>query len=202
MMINLLRAILVRFFRNRLTVEGAEQLPAGPFLVAANHIDFLDGFVLTAAFWKTKRHPLHFITKTSNYGWTTLTIRIDPDNPATVLDRALARLQQGQNICIFIEGLRNQTGVLLPGKTGTARLAIAARVPIVPVGLTGIPPQRLFGASLLQMLRGHVRPTVRIGQPVLSEASPPDPRALTDEVMRQIGRLCNKQRTPYRSADE
>ena len=51
---------------------------------------------------------------------------------------AIETLKKGERIIIYPEGTTNQGGgELLPGHTGSIRIAIEAKVPIIPIGITG-----------------------------------------------------------------
>src|SRR6266508_5584093 len=121
------RAVLTRFFG--LVVEGVEHLPEhGPYIVAANHHNYLDGVVLgvtvprTIAFlvmprvWRaTPLHPLFH----RHIG----AIPIDLERADVgALRRALYMLQSGKEIGIFPEGPFRVRGRLEPGLPGVALL--------------------------------------------------------------------------------
>jgi len=131
------RTILHPLFRGKVgSIIGAEYLPAhGPYLLAANHIDFLDGFYVALAVHESRGHDVFFLTKSNNYWWTRVTLPIDDRKRSESLDDAVQYLHQGKIICNFIEGARNPLSHLLRGKTGTARLALLANVPVIPVGI-------------------------------------------------------------------
>lgn len=193
----LVQRLLIPLARTRLkSVEGIERIPPPPYVIAANHVDFLDGFLVAAAVVHAQHSAPHFISKTNNYGWTRATIQVDPDDPAAILDQALDRLRQGQTMCLFVEGSRNHTPTLLPGKTGAVRLALAAGVPIVPIGLRGPLPNTYFASSLWHLFWRPRSVTVRIGEsmrlPALANPSHEDLRRLTDELMVKIAPLCEK----------
>jgi 1-acyl-sn-glycerol-3-phosphate acyltransferase len=136
------RAALARWFDLR--VEGLEHLPAtGPYLVAANHHNYLDGVVLAAALpraiaflvmprvWRaTPLHPwLH-----RRLG--SIPLRLErPDVGA--LRRALRALEDGRVVGIFPEGPFSVRGRLERGLPGVGLLAARGGVPVVPAGIRG-----------------------------------------------------------------
>lgn len=189
---------LLPFFRGRLAkVEGADRLPLPPFIVAPNHIDFLDAFAIGAALVASDRPAPVVLAETSNYTWTGLTIPIAPHDRGSVLDAAARVLEQAGVVLNFPEGQRNPARRLLPGKTGCVRLALAAHVPIVPVGLTGPRPSRLFGQAVWQYLTMGRFVTVRFGESFRpsspSVSTPGDIIALTQQLMERIASLSGKQ---------
>ena len=134
--------VLERFFDFR--VEGAERLPAtGPYIVAANHHNYLDGVVLTLAVPR----PIAFIVMPRVYRATPLppllhrhvgSIPISLKRPDVgALRRALERLRQGHLVGIFPEGPFSTRGRLEPGLPGVGLLALCSGVPVVPAGIRG-----------------------------------------------------------------
>jgi len=84
------------------------------------------------------------------------------DTAATKLAIRLA--QQGGLVGMFPEGRINETPgtLLLPGRPGAALVALKARVPIIPVFISGSPYD---GTALGPLrMRAHVR--VKIGEPI------------------------------------
>lgn len=59
------------------------------------------------------------------------------DRAADALASAVDSLRGGELVAVFPEGTIPRDGVLLPFKTGAARMALAAGVPVVPVVLVG-----------------------------------------------------------------
>lgn len=179
-------------------VSGAEYLPRhGPYILAANHLDYLDGFYIAMAVYQARKHKVYFLTKTSNYWWTNATIPIEVRRRSESVDDALRHLRAGQVICNFIEGQRNSSRRLLPGKTGTARLALLANVPVAPVGIVG-PSATNFTHSLASLITERANVAVHFGPEVDLDqwrGQPPDYRlmqAATDEVMRALVPLTGK----------
>ena len=136
------RATLTRFFD--LTVDGLEHLPAsGPYIVAANHHNYLDGVVLAAA----TPVPIAFIVMPRVYRATPLhplfhrhigSIPIMLERPDVGgLRQALAALQDGRVVGIFPEGPFSVRGQLEPGLPGVGLLALRSGAMVVPAGIHG-----------------------------------------------------------------
>lgn len=190
---------VVPLFQPKVTdIRGLEHLPKkGGYVIAANHVDWLDGFYIAAALYHYSRIKVHFLTKSNNYWWTTATVQIPSTARGTVIDAAVAALRRGQVVCNFIEGQRNTSGLLLPGKTGTVRMAIAAAVPVVPLGLSCAPGKTMAESVKYLVARGHpVR--IRIGRPIhfpkaeTSNLSYAELREATRRVMNAIAPLAAK----------
>jgi 1-acyl-sn-glycerol-3-phosphate acyltransferase len=137
-----IRAALVRFFG--LTVEGLEHLPgSGPYIIAANHHNYLDGVVLGSAV----PPPIAFLVMPRVWRATPLhpflhrhigSIPVDLDRPDPgALRRALDALAAGRVIGIFPEGPFSLRGRLEQGLPGVGLLALRSRVPVVPAGIRG-----------------------------------------------------------------
>jgi 1-acyl-sn-glycerol-3-phosphate acyltransferase len=194
MLLSLLRPLFLR----KMSVEGLHHLPAEDgFCIAANHIDYLDGFFLAAAFGGGRPRMVHFLTETRNYWWTGATIPINRSRKSDALLHAFTAIRSGQNISFFCEGRRNPTPVLLPGKTGCARLAFWAGKPVVPVGITG-PSGRNFFTSCCILLFRNKPVSIRIGAPItvndLKDAGGPKESMVlsTLRIMQAIAPLCGK----------
>lgn len=134
----------IRANRLVVTVSGAERIPAGPCVFVANHVSFVDIWVLLASLPGTvrflaKRELLHVPI----FGWAMRQaghIPIDRQNRSRALDacgEAGTQIRNGTSAIVFGEGTRSRTGQLLPLKKGAFVLAIQAQVPIVPVFLDG-----------------------------------------------------------------
>lgn len=136
------RAALARFFG--LTVEGLEHLPgSGPYIIAANHHNYLDGVVLGCAV----PPPVAFLVMPRVWHATPLhpflhrhigSIPVDLDRPdPSALRRALDALAAGRVVGIFPEGPQSLHGRLERGLPGVGLLALRSRVPVVPAGIRG-----------------------------------------------------------------
>jgi len=183
------RAALGRWFDLR--VEGFERLPAaGPYLVAANHHNYLDGVVLAAALpqpiaflvmprvWRAT--PLHpFLHR----GIGSIPVDLDRPDPGAVR-RALDALAAGRVVGIFPEGPFSVRGRLERGLPGVGLLALHSGVAVVPAGIRGT-YEALAGRRFYVPRR---RPfTVRFGAPRrFTTAAYPSPRVARREVTERI----------------
>jgi len=193
------RTILHPLFRGKVgNIIGSEHLPAhGPYLLAANHVDYLDGFYVALAVHESRGHDVFFLTKSNNYWWTRVTLPIDGTKKSDSVTDAAQYLRQGKIICNFIEGARNPLSHLLRGKTGTARLALHANVPVIPVGISSKPCKN-FMRSVTNLIaeRGNVTvkfgPAIDLGQFRGKESDYSLLQDATREIMRGLVPLTEK----------
>jgi 1-acyl-sn-glycerol-3-phosphate acyltransferase len=195
----MLRQILHRIVRllfamlSRLQVVGIENIPAqGGMILAANHLGILDSPLIfcllerrdaTSLVADTYRHNFFVRWLVESVGgiWVN---RQQADFQA--LRAARDYLQQGGILGIAPEGTRSRTGALRPAKTGVAYLAEKARVPILPIAITGT--EDAF-SRLLHLQRPRI--TVRFGDPFILPPLDPHDRSAslqrnTEEIMHRI----------------
>lgn len=125
-------------------VAGTEHLPeGGPFVVAANHANYLDGVVLGAAI---PRHVVFLVMPRVYYATPlhpffhrqvgSIPISLARPDPGAIR-RALRALDAGGVVGIFPEGPFSRHGQLVRGQPGVALVALRAGVPVVPAAITG-----------------------------------------------------------------
>ncbi len=109
------------------------------------------------------------------------------------LDAAIPALRAGDLVGVYPEGTRSPDGRLYRGRTGAARLALQAEVPVIPVGVTGTDKLQPIG-TLLPRLGAKV--AIRFGKPLDFTGRVGDSsglRAMTDEVMKAIQALTGQE---------
>ncbi|MFA6198129.1 MAG: lysophospholipid acyltransferase family protein [Patescibacteria group bacterium] len=178
-------------------INGQEHIPIGNgFVIAANHIDYLDGIYIGMIISRVTNRRVYFISRTNNYRLYRSTIKIPKENKERVVVQSIERLRRGFSICYFPEGARNDQPELLPFKTGVVRTAIIGHVPVLPIGLIG-PSGASYRDSILLLLRGRGRLTINIGAPIswpapVGELTREQLDAATGQVAETVARLSGK----------
>jgi len=181
-------------------VRGLENLPEeGGMIICPNHLSRLDpplvfasvvGRPVTAFIADSYRSTIFsFVLRMVDVIW----VNRGAIGPST-LKVAIQALRRGTTMGLAPEGTRSPTGALIEGKTGAVFLAVAAGVPVVPVGLNN--PEKIL-PSLLRFRRQTV--TVTFGKPLTFQVvgRRPDSKTLenyTNELMCQIAALLPPER--------
>jgi 1-acyl-sn-glycerol-3-phosphate acyltransferase len=188
-------------------VEGIEHIPkTGGAIFAGNHLSVADELFLGAvvprhlAFWAKSE----YFVGTGVGGWFTRNlfnglgaIKVERGGGRAALaafDGAIPVLKGGDMVVVYPEGTRSPDGRLYRGRTGVARLAVAAGVPIIPVGTLGTERVQPIGQPYPKLARGAI--TVKFGKPIDTTGRSDDRtalRALTDEVMAEIQKLTGQE---------
>ncbi|MGE5250403.1 MAG: lysophospholipid acyltransferase family protein [Bacteroidota bacterium] len=171
---------LFRLFM-KLDVSGLENLPLdGAVIVAANHVTTFDVFPMQIALPR----PIFYMGKAELFRVPVVeavfrnlgafpVFRGEKDQWA--MQHAGRVLAHGQVLGMFPEGTRSKGKGLGVAKTGSARLAIEAGCPIVPIAISG-------SDSFFQSFPHRTRVTVRLLPAILPRSSD-TPLSLTDRVM-------------------
>ena len=191
-------------------VEGFENIPAtGGAIFAGNHLSVADELFLGSvvprhiAFWAKSDYFVGtgvggFFTRKLMVGLGAIRVERGGGRAAlTAFDGAIPVLQGGDAVALYPEGTRSPDGRLYRGRTGVARLAVAAGVPIIPVGTLGTEKVQPIGQPYPMVGRGKV--TIKFGKPIETEGRAEDRtslRALTDEVMGEIQKLTGQEYVP------
>jgi len=175
----------------RLRVKGLENLPdEGPFIVAPNHVSYLDSFAVAAALEdRVLRH-------TYWAGWTgaafgnpltrlgsrlAQVVPVDPDRAGlSSLAFGAAVLKGGRSLVWFAEGERSPTGRLQQFKPGMGILLNYYPVPVVPAFISGTYEAMPRG----KFLRRLEQVTVTFGEPLVTRDL--DETALQDQVVEAV----------------
>ena len=136
---------LTGFWGVDLEVIGAEHIvPGSSYVVMANHASYADIVALFIALpvipgFMAKRELLRvpFLAAALRAGGHVIVDRRQHEKAMKVIDSAARQVREGKTVLIFPEGTRGNSETIGEFKSGGFRLARAAGVPIVPVGLRG-----------------------------------------------------------------
>ncbi len=181
----------------RLSVQGLESVPGPdrPCVFVANHMSYLDGFVLAAllprpvafvAKQELKRNPL--VRLPLERLGAAFVERFDSRESLKDHRRITAEAAHGISPLFFAEGTFRRMPGLLPFHMGAFAASVDAGIPIVPVAIRGT--RNVLRANSWLPRRGAV--SVHVAQPVVPEPSGDRWRRavrLRDQVRAEILRL-------------
>lgn len=189
-------------------VRGAENIPKqGAAILASNHLSFVDSIFLPLKV----RRPVTFLAKSDYFTgrgvkgalirWffkSTGQLPIDRSGGKASedsLNTGLGVLERGLLLGIYPEGTRSPTAKLYRGRTGIARMALEAKVPVVPVAMIDTEKVQPIGSKYPKIHRVGVV----IGEPLEfsrfagMEGERAVLRAVADQIIYSIHRLSNQE---------
>jgi 1-acyl-sn-glycerol-3-phosphate acyltransferase len=189
-------------------IVGRRNVPAeGGAILASNHLSFVDSIFLPLMIDR----PVSFLAKSDYFtgkgirGWATrIFMKASGQLPIdrsggkaseASLNTGLQVLGRGDLLGIYPEGTRSPDGKLYRGRTGIARMALEAHVPVVPVVMVDTDTMMPIGTKIPRV----VRIGIVIGEPLdfsRFEGMEGDRyilRSVTDEIMVALQRLGEQQ---------
>ncbi len=187
--------------------QGQEKVPrTGGVVFAINHVSNLDPIVFGQYLAYAGRYP-HYLAKASVFkvpivgriinACGQIPVERGTAHAVQALSAAISTVQEGRSVTVYPEGTITLDPDLWPmtGRTGAARIALEAGVPVVPIGTWG--GQDILGAKKLTFPRLIPRRTLRVkaGDPVDLDdlrSQPVTPAVLqeaTDRIMTAITAL-------------
>lgn len=150
--------------------SGVERVPAtGAFLLAANHMSFLDPPVIGCHLPR----EIHFFARKTLFtdGWwgdllravNTIPIDLESENDLAAFKQVFRLLKDDNGLLVFPEGTRSPDGSLQPPRAGVGMIACKTQVPVVPARLFGT--HEAFGRG--KALRLFTRVHIAFGNPLL-----------------------------------
>jgi 1-acyl-sn-glycerol-3-phosphate acyltransferase len=152
--------LLYGLFRLRST--GKDHLPEGGYVLACNHVSSFDPWPLGMPLWPET--GLRFMAKSELY-WFPLSKLIDAagafpvhrgQRDTVAIETAVRLAREGNVVAMFPEGTRRTKGLLKTRearpRSGAARIALEAGVPLVPAALSGT--DRLLRLGKLRVAYG------------------------------------------------
>jgi 1-acyl-sn-glycerol-3-phosphate acyltransferase len=189
-------------------VRGEEHVPEqGAAILASNHLSFSDSIFLPLVV----RRRVTFLAKMDYFTGRGIKGRLTAGffkgvgqvpldrsggrGSEAALETGLRIVTKGELLGIYPEGTRSPDGRLYRGKTGVARLALEAKVPVIPVAMVGTDKVQPIGKVIPHL--GRVG--VVIGEPLdfsRYEGMQDDRfvlRSITDEIMYALMELSGQE---------
>jgi 1-acyl-sn-glycerol-3-phosphate acyltransferase len=172
--------------------------PRRPYVAVSNHESYADIFLISHLPWEMKWISKQSMFRIPCFGWMMRLagdielVRGERSSVARAMSAAHDRLKKRVSVMIFPEGTRSTTNELLPFKDGAFRLAVEARVPILPIAVAGTRGAMAKGTFRFQRARARVRVLEPIDTAGLTIDDVPSlrdrTRALIEAARRELAR--------------
>jgi 1-acyl-sn-glycerol-3-phosphate acyltransferase len=188
----------------RPTIEGLHHIPrTGGAILASNHLAVADSFLLPLLVPRriTFLAKREYFVQPGLLGWIKKVfftgvgqVPVDRSSASAAqaaLDTAIRLLREDKLVGLYPEGTRSPDGRLYKGKTGVARMALDAEVPVIPVAMIGTDKVNPIGSRMWRPHHVHIR----IGAPLdFSRYAGMSgdrfiERSMTDEIMYTLMEL-------------
>lgn len=179
----------------KFTITGSEHLPSsGGAVVAINHTGYFDfTFAGLPSYLHRPRRLVRFMAKQEVFdhkvtGPIMRSLRhipVDRASGAASFDTAVAALKAGELVGVYPEATISRSFELKEFKSGAARMAIAADVPIIPLIVWGA--QRIWTKDHpKKMWRPKVPISIAVGEPIKPTLPPNELTALLRSRMQHL----------------
>ena len=185
--------LATRAIGNKITYQGLENIPeSGGAVIAINHTSYVDFFPAALAAYQRHRR-MRFMIKTEMQDLRIVnflikhsgTIPVDRRAGGGAYAVAVERLRAGEIVAVYPEATISRSFELKEFKTGAARMAQDARVPIVPLIVWGA--QRMWTKDHPRnMGRKKIPITVAVGASVYAAGTIDDTSAAMRKAMTTL----------------
>jgi 1-acyl-sn-glycerol-3-phosphate acyltransferase len=185
----------------RIEIDGAEHIPAaGGAVLASNHVSYLD-FIFCGLGAQPAKRLVRFMAKKSVFAHKVSGplmrgmhhIPVDRDAGSAAFQEAIAALSAGEVVGVFPEATISESFTVKELKSGAARLAHEAGVPLIPMVVWG--PHRLWTKGRPKNLtKRHVPVIIQIGEPMETSENAD---ATTAELRVRLGALLDAAQRAY-----
>ncbi|GAA4696700.1 lysophospholipid acyltransferase family protein [Streptomyces buecherae] len=187
----------------RFDIQGTENIPRrGGAVLVSNHIGYLD-FVFAGLTARPAKRLVRFMAKESVFRHKVSGplmramkhIPVDRKQGVDAYRHAVKSLRSGEIIGVFPEATISQSFTLKTFKSGAARMAQEAGVPLLPMALWGT--QRLWTKGHKRDLgRNHFPITMRVGEPMSAEPGE-SADSLTERLRARVQELLEAAQRAY-----
>jgi 1-acyl-sn-glycerol-3-phosphate acyltransferase len=199
---------LFRVLGFRFDIRGIENIPTSDGAVlASNHVSYFDFMFVGLPAWRQQKRLVRFMAKEAVFRHRVSGplmrgmhhIPVDRAAGAAAYRHALEALRRGELVGVFPESTIARSFVPRPLKSGAARMAIEADVPLIPVVVWG--GQRVWTTGRKPRWERRVPISIWIDRPLT--LSPEDTAATaTDKLAVRLRELVEEVLTVYPASDE
>ncbi|WP_226666744.1 lysophospholipid acyltransferase family protein [Metabacillus litoralis] len=136
--------LLVKLTGSTVTVHNESNIPKGPVLIVSNHqgnfdIPVIIGYLQKPAGFlaKNEMKKVPFASVWMEAIGCVLVKRNDRRGAIQAFHDSVEELRRGQSLIVFPEGTRSKGTEIGQFKTGAIRMALEARIPILPITVSG-----------------------------------------------------------------
>jgi 1-acyl-sn-glycerol-3-phosphate acyltransferase len=191
--------LLWRYLGLNFTIKGSEHVPrTGGAVMAINHIGYLDFAISGTAALPAKRYVRYMAKKQifdNKIAGPLMRgmhhISVDRDSGSASFVAALRALRAGEIVGIFPEATISKSFEIKGMKSGAARLAIGANVPVLPTIVWG--SQRIWTKGRKRDFRRNKYPiSIYVGEPLLFtretdvEIAEREIKSALEKLLRQV----------------
>ena len=194
---------LFRVLGFRFDLRGVENLPAtGGAVLASNHVSYFDFMFVGLTGWRRDKRLVRFMAKEAVFRHRVSGplmrgmhhIPVDRAAGAAAYRHAVTALHSGELVGVFPESTISRSFVPRPLKSGAARMALEADVPLIPVVVWG--GQRVWTVGRRPTLKRRVPVTIWVDQP-LPPVEGETAAELTVRLAQRLGELVDEALAAY-----
>jgi 1-acyl-sn-glycerol-3-phosphate acyltransferase len=195
--------LLMGVQRWRVDARGMERIPrSGGAVIAANHTSYWDFFLVGRAPYLAWGRPVRILAKEVLFRVPVFGavmqraehIPVHRGSGMAALSSAVEALRRGELVLVLPEQTISQSFELLPFKSGAARMAAEAGVPLIPAVSWG--SHRFHTKGRRPRPRWRLPVTVRYGEP-LHPGPHDDPVEVTEELRRRVELMLEEAQRDY-----
>jgi len=197
---------LFRVLGFRFDMRGIEHIPStGGAVLASNHVSYFDFMFVGLTGWRHQKRLVRFMAKDAVFrhrvGGPLMRgmhhIPVDRAAGAAAYRHAVSALQRGELVGVFPESTISRSFVPRPLKSGAARMALEAGVPLIPVVVFG--GQRVWTVGRRPTWQRRVPVSIWVDEP-LTVVDGESPAELTDRLAVRLRQLVDEVLASYPTA--
>lgn len=193
--------MMFRVLDLKIKIDGSQHIPTtGGAVIACNHVGYLD-FIFCGFGAQPAGRLVRFMAKKSVFDHPLSGplmrgmhhIPVDRDAGTASYRQALAALKDGQVVGVFPEATISRSFTIKEIKSGAARMAAAAGVPVVPMAVWG--SQRLWTKGRPRSLsHRHLPITIAMSEPLIPTGRS---ETVTAELRQRMSTLLDSVQRSY-----